>query len=190
MLNQRLPTKKEEDNLNKRVVSLRWVYSLNAGGRKQRMSVFVVVGNGNGKVGFGIGKAKDTSSAVKKAISQARQRMTRFNMRHGRTVHHDITSKYCSSIVQIRAAAPGSGIKCSSSARLFVECLGLKDVVVKSHKSSNPINVIKALNRGMRMITSPHEVAKRRGVPYQRVLGKLVFDDQQLNEANMLKQVG
>jgi small subunit ribosomal protein S5 len=174
MLNSgRSPQRRREDeNLSKRVVSLRWVYSLNAGGRKQRMSVFVVVGNGNGRVGYGIGKAKDTSSAVKKAITQARQRMTKFHMKHGRTVHHDITTKYCSSIVQIKSALPGSGIKCSSSARLFVECLGMKDIVIKSHKSSNPINLIKALSRGLSMIRSPYEVAKRRGVTYERVLGR------------------
>lgn len=168
--NRQLP-KREEDNLNKRVVSLRWVYSLNAGGRKQRMSVFVVVGNGSGKVGFGIGKAKDTSSAVRKAITQAKQRMVKFNIKHGRTIHHDINTKYCASNIKMKSANPGSGIKCSSSARLFVECLGIKDIVIKSHKSSNPINIIKALSKGLSMISSPHEIAKKRGVSYRRVLG-------------------
>lgn len=163
---------REEETLNKRVVNLRWVYSLNAGGRKQRMSVFVVVGNGNGKVGFGIGKAKDTSSAVKKAIAEAKNSMKRIHMKYGRTVHHDINMKYCSSMVKIRSAMPGSGIKCSSSARLFIECLGMKDVVVKSHGSSNPINLIKALSKGLLSISSPHEIAGRRGVSYARVIGK------------------
>jgi len=164
--------REQDDSLNKRVVSLRWVYSLNAGGRKQRMSVFVVVGNGAGKVGFGIGKAKDTSSAVKKAISAARGSMRRVHMKFGKTVHHDITSKYCSSEVKIRSAAPGSGIKCSNSGRLLMECLGMKDIVVKCHGSTNPINSIKALAKGLLSISSPHDMALRRGVSYKRVVGR------------------
>ena len=161
-----------DETLNKRIVNLRWVYSLNAGGRKQRMSVFVVVGNSAGKVGFGIGKAKDTSSAVKKAIAEAKNSMRRVHMKYGRTVHHDITMKYCASTVKIRSAVSGSGIKCSNSARLFIECLGMKDVVVKCHGSTNPINVIKALSKGMLSISSPHEIAIRRGVSHARVIGK------------------
>jgi len=164
--------KPEKDNLTKKVVSLRWVYSLNAGGRKQRMSVFVVVGNNAGKVGFGLAKAKDTSSAVKKAITAATRSIKRIPMKEGRTAYHDITSKYCASMVKIRSGAAGSGIKCSNSARLFVEALGMKDIVIKSYGSNNPINLIKALNKGLSSISSPHEIAMRRGVSYARVIGR------------------
>jgi len=167
----------EEASLVNKVVNLRWVYSLNAGGRKQRMSVFVVVGNSAGKVGFGIGKAKDTSSAIKKAIIKARQRMVRFSMKQNRTVHHDIVSKYCSSKATIRYASPGSGIKCSNSARLFIEALGMKDLVIKSHGSSHPINLIKAISKGLSMISSPHQIAKRRGVEFNRVIGRTSTDN-------------
>jgi len=160
------------EQLNKRVVNLRWVYSLNAGGRKQKMSVFVVVGNGAGKVGFGLGKAKDTSSAVKKAIADASNSMKRVHMKQGKTIHHDIATKYGASGVKIRSALTGSGLKCSNSARLFMEALGVKDIVVKAHGSTNPINMIKAISKGMLEINSPHEIALRRGVSYSRVLGK------------------
>jgi small subunit ribosomal protein S5 len=172
MLRQPSNRNVDKDNLTKKVVSLRWVYSLNAGGRKQRMSVFVVVGNNAGKVGFGLAKAKDTSSAVKKAITTATKSIKRISMKQNRTTHHDIVSKYCASMVKIRSGAPGSGIKCSNSARLFVESLGMKDIVVKSYGSNNPINLIKALHKGLSSISSPHDIAMRRGVSYARVIGR------------------
>ena len=161
-----------EKDLNKRVINLRWVFSLNAGGRKQRMSAFMVVGNGAGKVGYAIAKAKDTSSAVKKAISKASKSIKKVGMKYGRTPHHDITSKYGASVVTIRSAPPGSGIKCSNSIRLYMECLGMKDVVVKSRGSRNPINVIKAIDKGLRMTSSPREICMRLNISYAKLLGK------------------
>jgi small subunit ribosomal protein S5 len=176
-----------EKDLNKRVINLRWVYSLNAGGRKQRMSAFMVVGNGAGKVGYATAKAKDTSSAVKKAIAKASKSIRKVGMKYGRTPHHDITYKYGASTVTIRSAAPGSGIKCSNSIRLYMECLGMKDVVVKSRGSRNPINVIKAIDAGLRMTSSPREIAMRRGISYAKLLDKpnITPDEKAQENANV-----
>jgi small subunit ribosomal protein S5 len=163
---------KEDSNLQKRVVNIRWVYSLNAGGRKQRMSVFVVVGNGNGKVGFGLGKAKDTSTAVKKAIANAKNAMHRIHVKKGKTVHHDMEVKYCASKIKIRSRKPGSGLKCGGPARPLLECAGIENGTIKSNGSNNPINLIKATFKALMSISSPHSIASRRGVSFARVVGK------------------
>lgn len=166
------PQQKEDANLQKRVVDIRWVYSLNAGGRKQKMSVFVVVGNGNGQVGFGLGKAKDTSTAVKKAISNAKNAMQRIHIKKGKTVHHDIEAKYCASKIKIRSRKLGSGLKCGGPARPLLECAGIENGTIKSNGSNNPINLIKATFKALMSISSPHIIAARRGVSFARVVGK------------------
>lgn len=162
-------TDRKKPELIKQALHYRAVYGLNAGGRKQKMSVFVAVGNGLGKVGIGMGKAKDTSSAVAKAVAQASKGMLKVGMRDKRTVYHPITVKFCASRARIMPAPAGSGMKCSDKARLFLECLGIKDVSVKIW-GRNPINCIKALSKGLSDIISPREIAARRGVSLFRVL--------------------
>ena len=171
--NPRAMTQNRDDaNLQKRVVNIRWVYSLNAGGRKQRMSVFVVVGNGSGKVGFGLGKAKDTSTAVKKAIANAKNAMQKIQIKKGKTVYHDTEAKYCASRIKIRSRKPGSGLKCGGPARPLLECAGIENGTIKSNGSNNPINMIKATFKALMTISSPNTIAARRGVSFARVIGK------------------
>lgn len=160
---------KKQPELITQAISFRMVYSLNAGGRKQRMSVFVAVGTGNGKVGFGLGKAKDTALAIAKASAKASKHMMRIGMKEKRTVYHPITAKYCASKVTILPASEGSGMKCSNNARLFFECLGMQDVSAKI-RGRHPINCIKAIAKALTSISSPREIAARRGVSLFRVL--------------------
>lgn len=159
----------------KRIVNVRWVYSLNAGGRKQRTSVFAIAGNAKGRVGIGLGKAKNTTVAAKKAVDQASKIMTRiFAINHSAesSVYHSITGKHGATKVVIMPSVAGQGIKGGSPVRLLMECLGVKNVIVKVHGSNNPINTVKAVLNGLNMISSPKEIAARRNVSYERITGK------------------
>lgn len=161
----------------KRVVSVRWVYSLNAGGRKQRTSVFAIAGNAKGKVGIGLGKAKNTTVAAKKAVDKASKIMKRvaaMSPKYPSTIYHGVTAKHCATRVVIRPSVEGQGIKAGNPSRLLVECMGVKNIVVKVHGSNNPINVVKAILKGLNLISSPSEIANRRGVSYDRVVRKNV----------------
>ena len=159
----------------KRIVSVRWVYSLNAGGRKQRTSVFAIAGNAKGKVGMGLGKAKNTTVAAKKAVDQASKIMSRIfalSPAPQFSIHHSVTSKHGATRVMIMPSASGQGIKAGNPIRLLMECIGIKNVVVKVRGSNNPINAVKAVLRGMNLVSSPREIAARRNIPYERVVGK------------------
>lgn len=171
----------KRQELIKKAINFRMVNSLNEGGRQPRMSVFVAVGTGTGKVGFGLGKAKDTASAVAKAIARASKNMIRIGMREKRTIHHAITAKFCSSRVTLLPAIQGSGMRCSNTARLFLECLGIKDISVKIW-GRHPINCIKALSKALSSISSPREIALNRGVSLFRVLNRKPKNNQKSPE--------
>jgi small subunit ribosomal protein S5 len=157
----------------RRIFSVRWVYSLNAGGRKQRTSVFAIAGNSKGRVGIGLGKAKNTTIAAQKAVNRASKIMRRvFAIAPGEdpSIHHDIKAKYGATKVIIRPSVKGSGIRGSSSSRLLMECAGIKNIVVKVHGSNNPLNVIRAISSGLDNISSPQEIMTRRNVGKDRLI--------------------
>lgn len=178
---------KKKQELIKQAISYRMVYSLNAGGRKQKMSVFVAVGNGMGKAGYGIGKTKDTSSAVARAVVKASKNMVRIPLKQRRTVYNHITCKYCSTIVRVMSVPEGSGMKCSNTARLYLECLGIKDISVKFYRSTNPINSVKALAKALTNIVPPKEIAARRGVSLFRVVSGSKYRPDMLDKGNNVK---
>ena len=163
----------------KRVVSVRWVYSLNAGGRKQRTSVFAIAGTSKGRVGIGLGKAKNTTVAAKKAVDQASKLMKRvyaISSMPESSVHHSVVAKHGATRVVVMPSVAGQGIKAGDPVRLLMECLGVKNVVVKVHGSNNPINTVKAVLKGLNLISSPREISARRNVSYERVIGRQVPD--------------
>jgi small subunit ribosomal protein S5 len=137
--------------------------SVAKGGRKFSFSVIMVAGNKKGKLGYGLGKAAEVMSAKAKASSQARKNMFNIPLKEGRTLHHDVIGKFCSSKVIMKAAPSGTGIIAGGSARLLFEVLGVKDVVAKSVASNNPHNVVKAVINGLRNISSPRMIADKRG---------------------------
>ena len=123
----------------------------------------VVVGDKAGRVGFGKGKALEVQSAVQKATKAAKARMIRVPLKEGRTLHHDIESKFGASRLVIRSAVPGTGIIAGGALRAVFECLGVQDVVVKSYGSNNPNNMIRAAFNALARVNSPKLVAARRG---------------------------
>jgi small subunit ribosomal protein S5 len=146
-----------------KLVSINRVSKTVKGGRNMSFSALVVVGDKAGKIGFGKGKALEVQSAVQKATKAAKAKMIRVPLKEGRTLHHDIESKFGASKLVIRSAVPGTGIIAGGSLRAVFECLGIQDVVVKSQGSNNPNNMIRAAFNAFGRMNSPKSVAARRG---------------------------
>ena len=157
------------------------------GGRRFSFSAIVVVGDGKGRIGIGLGKATEVTDARSKATQAARKSMVRIPLRDGRTLHHDITAKFCSGKIIIRAAPAGTGVIAGGSVRSMLEVLGVKDVVAKSLGSTNPHNMLKAAMKALLDTHSPRFIAEKRGkkvseIVSRRVRYKSSIDDKQLKE--------
>lgn len=151
------------NDLSELLVSVRRVTTVTKGGRRFSFSILVVVGDGKGKVGCGIGKHAEVAEARIKAVNAAKRSMIRVYLREGRTLHHDIKAKFCSGEIVLRAARPGTGIIAGGAIRSVFEVLGIKDVVAKSTRSNNPHNVICAVFEAFDNMLSPRQVASKRG---------------------------
>ncbi len=151
------------DGLIDKLVAINRTAKVVKGGRRFGFTALVVVGDGNGKVGFGKGKAKEVMDARKKASEAARKAMIRIPLREGRTIHHDIRASSGAGKVVLRSAPAGTGIIAGGPMRAVFEALGIKDVVAKSTGSSNPFNMIRATFRALQDIQSPRSTAERLG---------------------------
>ncbi|MCL2504793.1 MAG: 30S ribosomal protein S5 [Alphaproteobacteria bacterium] len=172
-------TKKSEDReehegkeIIEKLVGLNRVTKVVKGGKIFKMSALVIAGDGNGRVGFGTGKAKEVPEAVSKAAGVAKSNMKRLPLREGRTLHHDVIGRYGSGKVILRSAPAGTGIIAGGPMRALFEALGIQDVVAKSVGSSNPHNMIRAAFDALGQVSSPRSVAQRRGKKVSEILGK------------------
>lgn len=163
---------REESDLLERLVSINRVAKVVKGGRRFGFAAIVVVGDGNGRVGHGSGKAREVPEAIRKATEQAKQTMARIPMREGRTLHHDMRGRFGAGKVILRAAPAGTGVIAGGPLRAIFECLGVQDVVAKSVGSSNPHNMIKAAFDALTRTSSPRSVANRRGVKVSQIVGQ------------------
>ena len=156
--------------LTEKVVAINRVSKTVKGGRIMKFSVLVVVGDGNGVVGFGIGKSGEVPDAIRKAIQDAKKNLIRISLK-GTTIPHEIIGKFGAGEVLLKPAAPGTGVIAGSSVRTVLEACGLKDVRAKSLGSSNTGNMALATLEGLRSLTTVEEVAKRRGKTPEEILG-------------------
>ncbi|MBV9812730.1 MAG: 30S ribosomal protein S5 [Acetobacteraceae bacterium] len=163
---------REDSEFAEKLVSINRVAKVVKGGRRFGFAALVVVGDSKGRVGYGSGKAREVPEAIRKATEQARRGMIRVPLREGRTLHHDIASRYGAGRVIVRAAGPGTGIIAGGPMRAIFEALGVQDVVAKSIGSSNPHNMIKATFVALGRVTSPRAVAARRGKKVGEILGR------------------
>ena len=147
-----------------KLVAINRVAKVVKGGRRFGFAALVVVGDGKGRAGHGLGKAREVPEAIRKATDHARRAMQRFQLREGRTLHHDVRGRYGAGSVLLRSAPPGTGIIAGGPMRAVFEVLGVSDVVAKSVGSSNPHNMIKATFRALEHCESPRRVAARRGL--------------------------
>ena len=168
---------RDENELVEKLVSINRVAKVVKGGRRFGFSAVVVVGDGKGRVGHGLGKAREVPEAIRKGTEQAKRRMIRVPLRDGRTLHHDIQGRFGAGRVVLRAATPGTGIIAGGPLRAVFECLGVHDVVAKSIGTSNPHNMIKAAFEGLTLISSPRQVAARRGKKVHEIIGRRDEDE-------------
>lgn len=169
--NERSGAKEELETLEK-LISINRVAKVVKGGKKFKFAALVVVGDGKGKVGYGAGKAREVTDAIRKATDQAKKGMIRIPLRAGRTLHHDAKGFFGAGQVVIRSSVPGTGIIAGGAMRSIFEALGIHDVVGKSIGSSNPHNMVKATFNALSKLTSPRLIAAKRGKKVGEIVGR------------------
>jgi len=160
--------KSSEINLKDKVVAIQRVTKVVKGGRRFSLTAIVVVGDENGIVGYGLGKANEVPDAVKKAIEDAKKHLIRVPLYKG-TVPHTSIGKYGAGKVLLKPAAPGTGVIAGGAMRAVLESAGIKDVLAKSKGSSNPHNVVKATFDALIRMRSAYEIAQQRGLKLSQV---------------------
>ncbi|MBB3035307.1 small subunit ribosomal protein S5 [Erythrobacter lutimaris] len=153
----------EDDGIIEKLVHINRVSKTVKGGKRFGFAALVVVGDGQGRVGFGKGKAREVPEAISKASAEARKSMVRVALKEGRTLHHDGKGRFGAGKVTVRTAPPGTGIIAGGPMRAVFESLGVSDVVTKSVGTSNPYNMIRATFAALQNQSSPKSVAQRRG---------------------------
>jgi small subunit ribosomal protein S5 len=157
-----------EPELKEKLVNLARVAKVTKGGRTFSFSALVVVGDGSGNVGHGLGKALDVSESIQKAVQDAKKNMVKVVLHKG-TVPHEQKGKYGAGKVLVKPAADGTGVIAGGAMRAVLEMAGVHNVLAKSQGSSNPHNVVKATIDALSKMRSAHQVAKDRGVDLNKV---------------------
>jgi small subunit ribosomal protein S5 len=160
--------KASEIELKDKVVAVNRVAKVVKGGRRFSFSAIVVVGDGNGVVGYGLGKANEVTDAITKGIDDAKKNLIKVPVLKG-TVPHEIEGKYSGGFVLLKPAAAGTGVIAGGAMRAVLESAGIKDVLAKSKGSSNPHNVVKATFDALLRMRDAYTVAKHRGVSMKKV---------------------
>ncbi len=160
--------KASEIDLKERVVAIKRVAKVVKGGRRFSFSAIVVVGDGNGVVGYGLGKANEVTDAITKGIDDAKKNLVRVPIFKG-TVPHEAIGKYSGGLVLVKPAAPGTGVIAGGAMRAVLESAGVHDVLAKSKGSSNPHNVVKATFNALNNMRDAYTVAQQRGIELSKV---------------------
>lgn len=157
-----------DSELKEQLVAVQRVSKVVKGGRRFSFAAIVVVGDGNGVVGYGLGKANEVTNAIAKGIEDAKKSLIKVPILDG-TVPHEVYTKYGASKVLIRPAAPGTGVLAGGAMRKVLESAGIRNVLGKSLGSTNPHNVVKATLQALSELKDPVAVAKLRGIPLEKV---------------------
>ena len=152
----------ENKEYSEHLVTINRVAKVVKGGRRFGFAAIMIVGDKEGKVGYGTGKAKEVPEAVRKATENAKNNMIKVHLKEKRTIYHDIVGRFGAGKVILRSAAPGTGIIAGGPMRALFESLGIKDVVAKSTGSSNPHNMIKATLDAFKKSESPKSISSKR----------------------------
>lgn len=158
------------EGMVEKLVNVNRVAKVVKGGRIFGFTALTVVGDGNGKVGFGRGKAREVPVAIQKAMEQARRNMVQVELKDGHTLQHPVKSAHGASKVYMQPASEGTGIIAGGAMRAVFEVLGVHNVLAKSIGSTNPINVVRATIKGLASMASPEEMAAKRGKTVEEIL--------------------
>ena len=157
------------DDLIEKLVAVNRVVKVVKGGRQFSFTALAVVGDGEGKVGFGYGKAREVPLAIQKAMERARRDTIRISLNEG-TLWHAIKSRHSGSRVYMQPASEGTGVIAGGAMRAVFEAVGVHNVLAKSVGSNNPINLVRATMKGLQAMVSPEKVAIKRGKPVEEIL--------------------
>ena len=158
------------DGLQEKLVAVNRVAKVVKGGRLFGFTALTVVGDGNGKVGFGYGKAREVPNAVSKAMEQARKNLQSVQLKDG-TLFYAMHARHGATRVYMQPASDGTGIIAGGAMRAVLEVAGVKNVLAKSHGSRNPINVVRATMNALTDLSSPHQIAAKRGKSLEEIKG-------------------
>ena len=160
----------ENKEFSERLVTINRVAKVVKGGRRFGFAAIMIVGDNKGRVGYGTGKAKEVTEAVRKATEDAKSKMVRVHLKDNRTLHHDVIGRFGAGKVILRSASPGTGIIAGGPMRALFESLGIKDVVAKSTGTSNPHNMLKATFDAFKQSESPKSIASKRSKKVSEVI--------------------
>ena len=161
---------REQSEYIEKVVATNRVSKTVKGGRVMKFSALMVVGDGKGKVGYGLGKAAEVPEAIRKGIEDAKKNMINVSL-SGSTIPHEIIGEAGAGRVLMKPAAPGTGVIAGGPVRIIMEAAGIKDIRTKSYGSNNPANCVKATMDGLTQLRTVEEIAKLRGKTVEEILG-------------------
>ncbi len=165
---QQQTTEERDDGLREKMVSINRVTKVVKGGRILGFAALTVVGDGDGSIGMGKGKSREVPVAVQKAMEEARRKMIKITLKDG-TLHHSVTGKHGATTVLMSPAPSGTGVIAGGPMRAVFEVMGVTDVVAKIIGSTNPYNLVRATMHGLQAISTPSEIAAKRGKSVQEI---------------------
>lgn len=186
----RISSPSKDVEIVERLISVNRVTKTVKGGKKMSFTVLVVVGNKLGGVGYGKGNAAEVTDAKTKAFEAARRNMIKISLKESRTIHHDLTARFCAAKVHLRSAPAGTGVIAGGPMRAVFECAGIHDIVAKSIGTSNPYNLVAATFIALKTLLSPKILSELRSKDVSSIIKKrnmILGIDNNFNKNNTSK---